>query len=152
MQFCGIILNVILNFDMKKLSHTFAFVWILINVGRACHPESKHISDNVTIACDSPLPITETVIWRFNNQTEVDSSFSSITLSKPYGRSVAILSGDVSVYGDYSCSFANGSFINCFSLYIQGQSIEHHQQCFYIDNRAAPFYYLWFLVPYSGKV
>ena len=120
---------------MKDLSHTCTFVWILVVV-RACNPEFKRISENVTLPCDSIRPIAETVSWWFNNQTQVDSSFPGITLSRPYGRSITILSGDVSVYGgDYSCSFANGTFINCYRIYIQGQSaltlalpcIDHNQ-------------------------
>ena len=106
---------------MKKLSYLYTFVWILVSIVCACHPEFKRISDNVTLPCDSLLPIGEAVLWWFNNETQVDSSFSpSITLSRPHGRSITILPDDVSVYGDYSCSFANGTFIKCYSLYIQG--------------------------------
>ena len=104
---------------IQKLSHTFAFVWILANGNFACQPEFKSISENVTLLC-SLLPITEPIIWLFNNRSLINSSSESVAVSGPHGRSLMISSHDVSVYGDYSCSFANSTLINCFSLYIQG--------------------------------
>ena len=99
---------------------SLAFTWILANGIFACQPEFKRVSENVTLSC-SLLPITEPIVWLFNNQSQVNSSFSeSVTVSRPHGRSLMILSDDMTVYGDYSCLFANGTLINCFSLYIQG--------------------------------
>ena len=105
---------------VQKLSHNFALIWILANGIFACQPEFKKISENVTLSC-SLLPITEPIVWLFNNQSQVNSSFSArVTVSEPHGRSLMILSDDMAVYGNYSCWFANGTLINCFSLYIQG--------------------------------
>lgn len=102
----------------QKVSHTFAFVWILVNGNFVCRPEFKNITEDVTLSCGSRLPIAEPIVWLFNNHSQVNSSFyrphGTLVISSPE-------SHDVAVYGDYSCKFANDTaLINCFSLYIQG--------------------------------
>ena len=99
---------------VQKLSHIFAILWILANVIFTCQPEHKRISENVTFSCSSQ-PITEPIVWRFNNQSQINSS--SVVV---HGTSIVILSHKESVYGNYSCLFTNGTLISCFSLYVQG--------------------------------
>ena len=102
----------------KKPCHALVFVWLLTVVACACHTELKVISEQVTISCSS-FQINDPVTWWFNNASQIDSNFSSVTVSQD-GRSIVISPWDVSVYGDYSCRFANGTLINCYSVYIQG--------------------------------
>ena len=117
MQFSTMIFSVTVA---QKLIHLFALIWILSHGIFACQPEFKRISENITLSC-SLLPITDPIVWLFNNQSQVNSTFSaSVTVSEPHGRLLMILSDDMTVYGDYSCWFGNGTLINCFSLYIQG--------------------------------
>ena len=92
------------------------FLCILSNGIFACQLEHKRIYENVeiTLLCTS-LPITE-IVWKFNNQSQINSSFSPSVIV--HEDSLVILSPpNESVYGDYSCSFTNGTLINCFRLH-----------------------------------
>ena len=95
------------------------FLWILANGTFACRPEFKKIyenaEENVTLLCTS-LPITE-IVWKFNNLSRIDSSFSPNVEIHEDSLVISVSPFKESVYGDYSCSFTNGTLINCFRLY-----------------------------------
>jgi len=78
--------------------------------------ERKPINEARTLTCNNTPSATSSYTWQFNNQTQVDES----VVVFGQGRAIEIPSGSAAVYGDYSC-FENGSFVNCFSVYIGGQ-------------------------------
>ena len=103
--------------SLRVFSYALAFVWLLDAATCACHEEYKSIDEQITIPCTNNDPTT--VTWRFDNHSQINSTFSGVVVSQDT-RSIMIQPRHVSVYGDYSCFDNDGTLINCYSVYIRG--------------------------------
>ena len=97
--------------SLKRFSHALVFVWILAAMACACQEEFKGIGEQITILCSSS-PDDDQITWNFTQA-------NSVVISQD-GRSIMIPPYDTSVYTNYSCFNANGTLINCYSVYISG--------------------------------